>query len=228
MISTQSASTPQAPHTERAAGGVYVQFGCGLCAPDGWLNFDASYTLAFERLPVIGKLYTRNNHRFPPQVRYGDVVKGLPLPEGCADGVYASHILEHLAYDDCVQALRNTYRLLKPGGIFRLLVPDLAVCARKYLAALQASSPDANGSFMESTSLGRRQRPRGLRGLVYLWLNGSTHLWMWDEPAMMRALEAQGFRDIRRCSFHDCEDKMFQTVEDPRRFEEAVAIEARR
>jgi len=53
-------------------------------------------------------------------------------------------------------------------------------------------------------------------------------LWMWDGAAMMRALEAQGFRDIRRCSFHDCEDNMFQAVEDSSRFQEAVAIEARR
>ena len=208
--------------------GVYIQYGCGLCAPDGWINFDASYTLAFERIPVIGRLYTRNGQRFPPNVRYGDIVKGLPLAPECASGVYASHVLEHLAYNDCMRALRNTYRLLIPGGIFRLIVPDLEAAARNYLASLQDQLPDANENFMESTALGRRGRPRGLGGLMHAWLNTSSHLWMWDAPSMMRALEAQGFHSIRRCRFNDSEDAMFRSIEDPRRFEGALAIEARR
>ena len=48
--------------------GLYVQYGCGLSAPAGWMNFDASPTLRFERSP-IGFLYTRNRERFPRNVR---------------------------------------------------------------------------------------------------------------------------------------------------------------
>jgi SAM-dependent methyltransferase len=207
---------------------LYVQYGCGLCAPEGWINFDASYTLAFERLPLVGRLYTKNSQRFPKQVRRGDIVKGLPLAPESATGIYASHVLEHLAYGDCIQALRNTYRLLRPGGIFRLVVPDLEAAAQQYLASLKDQSPFANGLFMETTALGRKERPRSIGGLVHLWLNSSTHLWMWDCPAMARALEAQGFRKVRRCRFNDSEDHMFATVEDPLRFDGALAMEARR
>ena len=56
----------------------YVQYGCGFTAPAEWVNYDASPTLRFERLPVLGKLYTRNKQRFPDNVKYGDIVKGLP------------------------------------------------------------------------------------------------------------------------------------------------------
>jgi len=59
---------------------LYVQYGSGYSAPPGWLNFDASLTLRFERLPFIGGLYTRNSRRFPRVTRYGDVVAGLPVP----------------------------------------------------------------------------------------------------------------------------------------------------
>ena len=129
---------------------------------------------------------------------------------------------------DCIRALRNTYRLLRPGGIFRLVVPDLEAAARDYLESLQKWCPDANERFMESTALGRRTRPRGIGGLLHMWLNSSTHLWMWDGPSMMRTLEAQGFRDVRRCTFNDSEDRMFSRIEDPLRFDGALAIEARR
>jgi Methyltransferase domain len=208
--------------------GLYVQYGCGWCAPEGWANFDASYTLVFERLPLVGKLYTKNSRRFPDRVRYGNIVKGLPLAPECASGVYASHVLEHLAYDDCIQALRNTHRLLRPGGIFRLIVPDLESAARQYLESLKGRSTEANELFMEVTSLGRKESPRGIVPWIYSWLNSSRHLWMWDYPAMAHALERQGFRNIRRCAFNDSEDPMFARVEDRLRFDGALAIEARR
>ena len=62
--------------------GQYVQYGCGWSAPKEWRNFDASLTLRFERLPLIGHLYTKNESRFPGNVEYGDIVKGLPIPPG--------------------------------------------------------------------------------------------------------------------------------------------------
>jgi len=65
---------------------VYVQYGCGSSAPEGWLNFDASLRVP---LGIRGKVFPRN-------VRYGDIVRGLPIKDGTAKAVYASHILEHL------------------------------------------------------------------------------------------------------------------------------------
>jgi len=192
------------------------------------MNFDASYTLLFERTPLVGKLYTKNRRRFPDCVRYGDIVKGLPLPAGSACGIYASHVLEHLAYEDCVQALRNTHCLLSPDGIFRLVVPNLETAARHYLAMYSQNSPFAAEALMEETYLGKRTRPKGLFALIHAWLNTSAHLWMWDYPAMRHVLETQGFKRVRRCRFDDCDDPMFARVEDPQRFEGALAIEAHR
>src|SRR5690349_19387092 len=113
----------------------YVQYGCGLCAPDGWLNFDSSLTLKFERVPVIGRMYIRNAQRFPKNVRYGDIVSGLPLGASSCHGIYCSHVLEHLSLEDCRRALKNTFTYLAPGGIFRLIVPDLRKLATDYISS---------------------------------------------------------------------------------------------
>jgi hypothetical protein len=113
----------------------YVQYGCGQCAPETWLNFDCSPTLRFERLPLlVGRLYTRNAHRFPTNVQFGNIVKGLPIPNGECKGMYCSHVLEHLSLNEFRLALRNSYAYLRSGGIFRLVVPDLEHLARIYLA----------------------------------------------------------------------------------------------
>jgi hypothetical protein len=207
---------------------LYAQYGCGFTAPAEWVNFDASLTLRFERIPVLGKVYTKNSQRFPPSVRYGDIVQGLPVGDESCRGVYASHVLEHLALADFHKALENTRRILVKGGIFRLVVPDLEWAAREYLARAEAGDPKASHFFLQETCLGEERRGGGVSGAAHRLLNTSKHLWMWDAASMRNALSEHGFTAIRRCTFGDCEDQMFSLVEEAGRFEHAVAMEARR
>lgn len=203
----------------------YVQFGCGFSAPDGWLNFDASPTLRFERLPVLGKFYTRNARRFPANVVYGDVIKGLPVADGSCQGIYCSHVLEHLALDEFDVTLGNVFRYLQPGGTFRLVLPDLEQLARDYLASQEEN---AAAQFMGNSYLGVKTRPRGLSGLVRTWLGNSAHLWMWDERSLGAKLRAHGFKEVRRAAFGDAEDKKFNEVEDAGRFANCLAMQCRK
>lgn len=206
-------------------GKLYIQYGCGFSAPVEWRNFDASPTLRFEKLPVIGKLYKKNGVRFPANIEYGDIIKGLPVPSNSCAGIYASHILEHLALNDFRIALKNTHRLLDSGGIFRLIVPDLEALAGKYLHSGDAAAAQV---FMRETSLGVEHRPRGVKALLTSFLGNSTHLWMWDFKSLAHELAAAGFVYIRRCEFGDSSDPMFALVEDAERFVDAVAVECRK
>jgi hypothetical protein len=205
----------------------YVQYGCGWSAPMEWANFDASLTLKWERIPILGR-YTKNDRHFPANVRSGDIVKGLPVGQESCQGVYASHVLEHLTLEDFHEALENTHRILQRGGIFRLVVPDLEWSAREYVARLDRGDPDANAFFLNETTFGTKRREAGFTGLLRKLFNTSTHLWMWDQNSMRQALEDHHFRHIRRCSFGDCEDPMFSFVEARDRFQNAVAMEARK
>ena len=136
---------------------LYIQYGCGFSSPRGWRNFDASPTLRFERLPILGKLYTKNDKRFPSNVEYGDIVKGLPVKINSCKGVYCSHILEHLSLNDFRIALRNTHRILRPGGVFRFVLPDLEYHINKYH---NSNSANASQLFMQETFLGYEYRPK--------------------------------------------------------------------
>src|SRR5262249_12511224 len=163
---------------------TYVQYGCGLSCPDGWINFDASPTLRLQRLPLLGALFRRGDTLFPDKVRYGDIAAGLPIADGTADGVYASHVLEHLASDDFWTALENTFRLLKPGGLFRLVVPDLDVRARTYVEKLGRGDAEANSWFMRTSALGAETRKHGAVAMLRAALGHNAHLWMWDAQSM--------------------------------------------
>lgn len=207
---------------DSAMSNLYVQYGCGWSDPEGWQNYDASPTLRFERIPLLGSLYTKNASRFPQNVRYGDIVRGLPLAEESCAGIYCSHVLEHLALDDADKALANTYRYLKRGSTFRIVVPDLEQLARDYLVN---SSTAAAHDFMESAFLGQKQRPKGLSGLIRNWLGNGAHLWMWDEKSLTDRLQKIGFINIRRCAFGDAVDRKFDEVENSSRFDGCLALD---
>ncbi len=203
----------------------YIQYGCGMSAPEGWRNFDASPTLRFERLPILGHIYTKNEARFPKGVEYGDIVKGLPTPDNSCDGIYCSHVLEHLSLDGFRTALRNTYKALRRGGTFRLVLPDLEHSIKKYLSN---DSNEAAMEFMRETSLGHERRAIGLLGLVSSWVGNSQHLWMWDYKSMGLELRNAGFVNIRRANFGDSSDPVFSEVEDRTRWDDCLGIECQK
>jgi ubiquinone/menaquinone biosynthesis C-methylase UbiE len=206
-------------------GKQYIQYGCGWCAPVGWRNFDASPTLRFERIPLLGRLYTKNQARFPENVEYGDIVAGLPVPDNSCQVVYCSHILEHLALDDFRLALKNTYKILAYDGVFRFVMPDLEFIINNYIGD---PTHHAAINLMRSTLLGKEKRSRGLQGLIYLWLNNSQHLWMWDYKSMQFELQQAGFTNIRRAGFGDSSHAIFQEVESLERWENCLGVECKK
>jgi SAM-dependent methyltransferase len=200
----------------------YVQYGCGLCAPVEWTNFDVSPSLRLRRVPLLGRF--RLGPPFPKNVRYGDVTKGLPVAPGSCTAVYCSHTLEHLSFNDFRRAMANTYSYLKPGGTFRLVLPDLEALVKAYA---EATDSEAAVRFMQGT-MGVEERQRGIKGILLTAIGNSYHLWMWDYKAIADYLRRAGFVDIRRASFGDSPDPMFKLGEHPGRWEGHLGVECRR
>jgi SAM-dependent methyltransferase len=96
-----------------------VNFGCGAVYHDDWINFDM--------LPCA------------PSVRRCNASGRLPLPDASVDVVYHSHMLEHLEVDEARAFLAECRRVLHPGGIMRVAVPDLEGIAKAYLGELAAA-----------------------------------------------------------------------------------------
>ena len=55
-----------------------------------------------------------------------------PWPDASAEAIYSSHTLEHLSRDDGARLLRECSRVLAPGGVIRIVVPDLGVILSDY------------------------------------------------------------------------------------------------
>lgn len=200
---------------------LYVQFGAGLCGPEQWKNFDVSPSLRLQRLPLVGAIFQRVGPKFPRTVIYGDIVKGLPLAAGSADAIYSSHVLEHLSLSDFKTALRNVFTTLRPGGVFRFVLPDLEYLATQYV---NDKSEEASHRFMRDAHLGVNERKRGIKGIVRNALGNSLHLWMWDFQSMAPALRATGFVNVRRAQYGDSGDPMFSHVEEEGRWTNCLGM----
>lgn len=201
---------------------MYIQYGCGLSAPNGWENYDSSPSLIISKIPLVRLLLNRYIPPFPSNIKYGDIVKGLKLNKNSCKGIYASHVLEHLALEDFRIALRNTYLILAKGGLFRMVVPDLEWAITKYCAS---TKPDKSYEFMQDTYLGIPKREKGMIGILRNILGNSVHLWMWDYTSLSTELITAGFKDIRRATLNDSVDQKFKEVEDAGRFTNALAVE---
>jgi predicted SAM-dependent methyltransferase len=59
-----------------------------------------------------------------------DITKELAAPDASVDEIVASHVLEHIDWPDNFWALAEFARVLKPGGVLKVAIPDMAMLAR--------------------------------------------------------------------------------------------------
>lgn len=107
---------PRVPVPGLADGGVYLNLGCGAVFDPRWVNCDVA--------PAA------------PGVRGMDASRPLEFPTESVHVVYSSHMLEHLPVDGARAFLAECRRVLRPGGVVRMVVPDLEGIARAYLREL--------------------------------------------------------------------------------------------
>jgi len=105
-------------------GSRFLNLGCGSHRHPEWLNAD---------LVPSG-----------PDVLAVDLRQPLPFSAGSFAAVYSSHVLEHLTPGEARGVLAEMFRVTRPGGVIRVVVPDLEGIARQYLATLD--EVDATGS----------------------------------------------------------------------------------
>jgi predicted SAM-dependent methyltransferase len=199
-----------------------VQFGSGSEGCRGWLSFDASPTLRLQRLPLLGALAKR----LVPPVFDADVVYGdgrhMPLETGSVELLYCSHVLEHLSLEDFRLTLRECRRVLKPGGVFRGVMPDMETWLAPYL---NSTEDDACEKLWTRSYMASLSRPHGLGARLRDMFGNSKHLWLWDFKATRAELVAAGFVDVRRAQFNDSKYTDFKDIEVRDRWENELGFE---
>jgi len=210
-----------------------LHFGCGLNAPAGWENIDASSSLRIAKLPLIGEACGKT-FNFPAwqtnNTKYGDVVRGLSCPKEQYELVFSAHVLEHLSLEDFHSAISNVSLYLKPNGIFRTIVPDLDQYIQEYvsLRSDEKTKETASIQFLERSLLGRKSTRATALSRIKQGLSNGNHQWMWNKDSLVSAISSHRFSDVRLCMYGDWSDQRFSQVERKDDYYFAIGIEARK
>jgi ubiquinone/menaquinone biosynthesis C-methylase UbiE len=218
----------------------HLHLGCGNTTPDGWLNVDGSWGARLHNHPMLLKValaLTGKKDGFAGARNiYGhNLVKPLPWPDNTFRAVYASHTLEHMYRDDVDRLLRECLRVLKPGGVARFVVPDLAPLIAGYTSgqfpAWLADHPPQTtnaDSFVLGLLMRSAHRPRGNPiNRLYEALNDfHSHKWMYNAESLAATLKRAGFVDITNPGFAHSRISNIAGIEQSSRVEHGAGVVA--
>ncbi len=143
---------------------IKVNFGAGHCPIPGWRNTDFCYPDGPDKI---------------------DITKPLPFENASVDMIMSEMNVEHVSHQQAWTFLDECHRILKPGGLIRIVVPDFSLTWRlKDPDWLRVNSgvATADGSWKDN-----------MRSIIF----GHGHQGLWNSELLRDVMEAIGFRDVR-------------------------------
>lgn len=142
--------------------GLWLNLGCGdnrLPAP--WKNYDAEL----------------------------DIAKPIPVKDGSVQFVFAEHVTEHITCSEAYKFFEEVHRILNPGGVFRIAVPDIlrisTLVDDEYLFWLGKSGFE-KGSY---------------QGAIRNICVNHGHKSLWTANTLITCLSACGFKSAGPCEY---------------------------
>lgn len=96
-----------------------------------------NYGFKYVLKRISGNLFRRKNKKNIPLIPVEELYKktnfqeffwnksdSLPLEDNSIDFIFSEHFFEHLFFDEAAALFKECYRVLKPNGVIRVVVPD--------------------------------------------------------------------------------------------------------
>jgi len=196
-----------------------LNLGSAITTVPGWYNLDYTDHILVDRVPLLrgllhrlGKLdntqYEWHSKGLFREVHYWDLAIPLPFLSNSFSFAYSSHVLEHLYLLDVRRFLAELFRVLKPGGLVRIVIPDLLIIAKEYVRVSEGLKDDS------LLFLGEDISASGGADMFLSFFYGVAvgdathqklfgHRWMYDFESLQHYMTEAGFIGIHRLCFRE-------------------------
>jgi predicted SAM-dependent methyltransferase len=194
-MSCASQPTSNSPSTVVPTAIKRLHWGCGGSTPAGWLNSD------IKAGPGIDLSC--------------DIRQGLPLEERSVDYIVSVHALQEIPLAEIVPALAELRRVLRPGGVLRLVLPDLL----KGVSAYQRGDRDY---FMVPDEDARSLGAKLVVQLIWYGYSRTLFTAEFIEEMLLKG----GFARVAHCGYQQTESEFPDIVSLDNRENESLFVEA--
>ncbi len=151
-----------------------LNLGCGPNIKEGWINIDLLENADLNL----------------------DLRKPFPFQNDSCSIIYSEHFFEHLDYPDLACSfLKECFRILKPGAIFSVVVPDIELILNSYV----------KGGTAEYYAAQRQWHPKWcqtqMEHINYNFRQDGEHRFCYDMETLKKLLECTGFLDVHQRQF---------------------------
>jgi predicted SAM-dependent methyltransferase len=179
---------------------IRLHLGCGVLYKRGWINIDTLLHPMTMRASVKDRMYLM-----------WDLRRGIPFPDNSVEAIFSEHLLEHLDYGAGLVLLKECSRVLQPGGVVRIGVPDL----ERYVHSYNGSDP-----IIDVYRPGRPTRAIALNEIFYLY----GHRALYDYETLALACREAGFSSVEHSAF--AQGRLGAEADSETRREESLYVEA--
>lgn len=183
----------------------YLHLGCGERIIPGFLNTDVFSNRKAQRGVDL---------RYP-----------LPFTDQAFSGIYAHHVVEHVSYADARRLFVEARRVLVPGGVFRIVVPDLA----KFIQCYTADHAAVVGSAALLPEWHRSPEwVTALEVMDHLFRGDyfNKHRSAWDRETLVSRLKEAGFGRVEETKCGESECELMRGLDNPNWELHSVYVEA--
>jgi predicted SAM-dependent methyltransferase len=176
-----------------------LHIGSGWRLLDGWLNTD---------LELI------------PDVMQMDATQRFPFADGTFQYVYTEHMIEHVPYPQGTYMLRECHRVMRNGGVIRVITPDLGAVIRLYRGDLSTDQKKYLSWFCQ-TFVPEECPPdavSAINAMFRLW----GHQFIYDEATLADAMRAAGFSSVTRRFLRESDHSDLQNLGNEQRYPEGL------
>ena len=179
----------------------YLNVGCGENAHADFINID---------------------YQWRPNVELcWDITKGMPFEDNSMKGIFTEHCLEHLTFQQCRALIGEFHRILFPGSIVRIIVPN----AELYIDLYQKEKQGERVDFPYVTEQDLIDGFSPMMAINRVFRQNGDHLYAYDARTLTMMLGKEGYKDIRIEDFMKGRDKKL-LIDSQRRAIESLYIEA--